>query len=462
MSRHPHFTLTVLVFLTAWLTWPAQMAHADVAPPRYPAGAAIDPSGTPTQVRMVSETVTLTVEPLQGSTPQGEGLTANWMQARVEAEFVMRNLGDAEEAFDVWFPLGTPDSDAPLSPPVIIEDFAAWVDAVPAPLGRVEAPETAQWGGYVVPWATWPVRFPVGQDVIIEVSYTLYPTGYRPFGTFEYVLETGAGWRDTIGEATVTIRLPYPVTPENTALDSTSEYCVPRPGGFQVQGNEVVWHFSNLEPTADDNVRLNVLEPERWQALVAARAAVAAAPDSAEAQLELARAARGAVSIKHGVNPLGGGERLAQAASDAYVRSLKLSPEQNEIYGEFAEWLLWTSNRYLSENGTYPETLYDAVARGLERSPDDERLLQIQEIIANQEPQSTATSTVRPTLPADILFPSPTPAPTASPLPSPPAALTATPVPGNPSAPGGSLCAGMLLWGLIPLALVGWLWWRRC
>lgn len=461
MSRHPHFTLTVLVFLTAWLTWPAQMARADVAPPPYPAGAAIDSSGTPTQVRMVSEEVTLSVEPLQGSTPQGEGLTAGWMQARVEAEFVMCNLGDVEESFDVWFPLGTPDSVAPLSPPAVIEDFAAWVDGVPAQLGRVEAPGITPWGDYLIHWATWPVRFPVGQDVIIQVSYTLHPTGYRPFGTFEYVLETGAGWQGTIGEATVTIRLPYPVTPENTALDSTSEYCVPRPDGFQVQGNEVVWRFTDLKPTSDDNVRLNVLEPDRWHALVAAREAVAAAPDSAEAQLQLARAARGAVSIKHGVNPLGGGERLAQAASDAYARSLELSPQQNEIHGEYAEWLLWISNRYLSENGTYPEALYDAVARGLEQAPDDERLLQIQEIIASQETQnSTATPTVRPTLPADILLPSPTAVPTASPPPSPTVAPTATPVPGNPSAPGGSLCAGTLLWGLIPLALVGRLWWR--
>jgi hypothetical protein len=378
------------------------------------------------------------------------------MQARVEAEFVMCNLGDVEESFDVWFPLGTPDSVAPLSPPAVIEDFAAWVDGVPAQLGRVEAPGITPWGDYLIHWATWPVRFPVGQDVIIQVSYTLHPTGYRPFGTFEYVLETGAGWQGTIGEVTVTIRLPYPVTPENTALDSTSEYCVPRPDGFQVQGNEVVWHFTDLEPTSDDKVRLNVLEPDRWHALVAAREAIAAAPDSAEAQLQLARAARGAVSIKHGVNPLGGGERLAQAASDAYARALELDPQQNETYGEYAEWLLWTSNRYLSENGTYPDVLYDAVARGLEQSPGDERLLEIQEIIARQAAQnSTATPPMRPALS------SPPPAPTPLPLPSPTVAPTATLVPDDPPAPGSSLCAGTLLWGLIPLALVGWLWWRR-
>jgi hypothetical protein len=405
---------------------------------------------------MVSEEVMLSVEPLQGSTPQGEGLTAGWMQARVEAEFVMCNLGDVEESFDVWFPLGTPDSVAPLSPPAVIEDFAAWVDGVPAQLGRVEAPGITPWGDYLIHWATWPVRFPVGQDVIIQVSYTLYPTGYRPFGTFEYVLETGAGWQGTISEATVTIRLPYPVTPESVTLDPTVSHHAPRPDGFQVQGNEVVWRFTDLEPTSDDNVRLNVLEPDRWHALVAAREAVAATPDSAEAQLQLARAARGAVSIKHGVNPFGGGERLAQVASDAYVRSLKLSPQQNVIYGEFAEWRLWTSNRYLSENGTYPETLYDAVARGLERSPDDERLLEIQEIIARQAAQnSTATPPVRPTLP------SPTPVPTTPPLASPAAAPTATPVPDDPLTTEGGLCAGTLALSVIPLALVGWLRWRR-
>jgi len=441
----------VLVFLTAWLTWPAHMAHADAAPPWTAQGASVDPGETPTQVRMVSEEVLLTIEGQEQETDDSH-LASDFMAGHVEATFVMRNQGAETESFDVWFPLTM--SDEEFGPSNQIRNFTAWVDEVPVKVSESAGRDLLDFEESV-PWATWPVTFPPGQDTILRVTYDVFPIGYRPFGDFHYILETGAGWQDTIGEATVTIRLPYPVTPENTTLDPAVSRHAPYPDGFQVQGNEVVWHFTDLEPTADDNVRLNVLEPDRWQALVAAREAAAAAPDSAEAQLELARAARGAVSMKHGVNPFGGGDALAQVASDAYARSLKLDPQQSEIYGEYAEWLLWTSNRYLSENGTYPEALYDVVARGLERSPDDERLLEIQKFIASREVQSTATPTVRPTLP------SPTPVPTMPPLPSPTVAPTATLVPGNPSAPGGSLCAGTLLWGLIPLALIGWLWWRR-
>ncbi|MDY6877726.1 MAG: hypothetical protein SWK90_16210, partial [Chloroflexota bacterium] len=400
------------------------------------------PERPPTQVRMVSEEVLLTIEGREQETDDSH-LASDFMAGHVEATFVMRNQGAELESFDVWFPLTTSDGFGSSNQ---VQNFGAWVDEVPVEVSESTGRDLLDFEESV-PWATWPVTFPPGQDTILRVTYDVLPIGYRPFGDFHYILETGADWQDTIGEATVTIRLPYPVTPENTTLDPAVSHHAPHPDGFQVQDNEVVWRFTNLEPTSDDNVRLNVLEPDRWQALVAAREAVVAAPDSAEAQLELARAARGAVSMKHGVNPFGGGDALAQVASDAYVRSLKLDPQQNEIYGEYAEWLLWTSNRYLSENGTYPEALYDAVARGLERLPDDERLLEIQEIIASQEAQSTATPTLRPTLP------SPTPVPTTPPLPSPTAAPTATPVPGNSSAPGGSLCTGTLLWGLIPLAL---------
>jgi hypothetical protein len=450
MSRYPHFTLTVLVFLTAWLTWPAQMARANVAPPWAAQGASVDPGETPTHVRMVSEEVLLTIAGREQETDDPH-LASNFMASHVEATFVMRNQGTEAESFDVWFPLTTSDGFGPSNE---VQNFAAWVDGVP-----VEVSESPGRGlldfEESVPWAIWPTTFPPGQDVILRVTYDVLPVGYRPFGDFHYILETGVGWQGTIGEATITIRLPYPVTPESVTLDPAVSYHAPSPGGFQVRDNEVVWHFTDLEPTNDDNVLLNVLEPGRWQALVVARTAVAAAPDSAEAQLRLARAARGAVSVKHGVNPFGGGERLAQAASDAYVRSLKLSPQQNEIYGEYAEWLLWISNRYLSENGTYPEALYDAVARGLEQATDDERLLEIKEIIASQEVQSIATPTLRPTLL------SPTPVPTTPPLPSPTTAPTVTPVPDDPPATESPLCAGTLLWGLIPLALGGWMGWRR-
>ena len=71
--------------------------RADIAPPESPPGANLVPGTESTQVRMVSEIVTLDVK---------EKSAGRWLgQAKVTAEFQMRNLGSAEERMEVRFPL---------------------------------------------------------------------------------------------------------------------------------------------------------------------------------------------------------------------------------------------------------------------------------------------------------------------------------------------------------------------
>src|SRR5690349_13754199 len=72
-------------------------ARADVAPPEQPPGASIVPGVEFTQVRMLAESVYLTV--LSTPLPQYLG------QAKTEAIFLMRNLGTAQERMQVRFPL---------------------------------------------------------------------------------------------------------------------------------------------------------------------------------------------------------------------------------------------------------------------------------------------------------------------------------------------------------------------
>ena len=62
--------------------------------------------------------------------------------------------------------------------------------------------------------------FPPGQEVLIEVRYILEGTGEYPFISFAYLLETGAGWKDTIGSAEVTLRLPYDISVQNVFINS--------------------------------------------------------------------------------------------------------------------------------------------------------------------------------------------------------------------------------------------------
>lgn len=82
--------------------------HADIGwPPLNPAGSSVEPpQDVNTNVRMESEAVDMTVEAYRRSpSPAGEEDPGNYMRAKVEAVFHMRNLDTKDESFDVWFPL---------------------------------------------------------------------------------------------------------------------------------------------------------------------------------------------------------------------------------------------------------------------------------------------------------------------------------------------------------------------
>ena len=104
---------------------------ADAAPPWTAQGVDIAPGEEPTRVQMISEEVTLTIEPLDSPSGEESVKIYDLMVAHVEAEFLMRNTGEETEAFDVWFPLTTGDAYGP-DIPVQAENFCAWVDGEPA------------------------------------------------------------------------------------------------------------------------------------------------------------------------------------------------------------------------------------------------------------------------------------------------------------------------------------------
>ena len=485
-------------------------ARADVGlPPVSPGGSSLSPEGQiQTNVCMVREEVDLTVEPYERPVPPDQigDFPGNWMRVLVDAQFVMRNLGDTPEAFDVWFPLAAttryPDFllyETSRSPESIIQDFRVHVDGQPVQTQQVMGPALNLPEGES-PWVAFPVKFPPGKDVAIRVRYTLYPGGRRPFGDIEYILQTGAGWRDTIGEATITVHLPEDVTPESVSLGDTDIFgdpISPQPPGYVVEGDTVTWHFTGLEPTAEDNIFLNVLEPQRYQRLLQARrkveqvdpanAPVAAADDpvAAAAYLELARAAREAVLIIKDVSRNGGGMALGEQATAAYERALELNPDQPAVYSEYARWLTILTRAWmrLETEGTCPPEVCELVQRGLEKFPQDaglqeldrmfhdslsmhqtevayatqdaiamltQQALETQTVLETQAGRATKTSKPTPTPVPDTATVPPTAAPaeitpSASPQPS-LAAVTATaPAGGSGACPGGA----------IPLALSG-------
>lgn len=464
----------------------ASPARADIGlPPLNPSAAGLGlPAGVQTNVRMLSETVDLTVEEHASQSPDRMGDSpGDWMRGLVEAEFHMRNLGTADETLDVWFPLTAslryPGALA-YFPERIIQDFKVWVDGLPVVTEQIAGPDLLE-PSQTSQWAHFPIAFPAGEDVIVRVNYTVYPTGRRPFGGFEYILQTGAGWQGTIGEAAITITLPYTITPENVSQSGKSiegDPLPPSPPGYVIENNTIRWQLRDLEPTAEDNIFIDVLEPQRYRELLQARFQVENAPDSVAAQLALAQATENALSLVKLVGNHGGGKLLAEQVNQAYRRALELDPARAETYSRYASWRMRSGDWLTLMRGeACPAELCELVQRGLERFPDDPDLLRIADEIrmlqeefgpfhtqtaaagtANAQLTPTpvpATATITPLPPTQTAPPAPTstqPPPTLAPV------STATAQPAAPAARG--LCpAGLLPLGFGLLALL--LFWLR-
>jgi hypothetical protein len=347
---------------------------------------------------MESEEVLLVIEPWEAPLAAADSgysleavISASWMRGHVDATFVMRNDGDNAETLDVRFPLGVPDGFFGVAE---VENFAAWVDGVPAPIREVQEPWELD-TNIRLPWATWLITFPPGQQVTVDVAYNVKAGGYLPYGQFTYTLETGAGWYDTIGEGTITFRLPYEVNETNTVLFSNevNPWVAPNPTTFELSDTDVIWHFTDLEPTAEDNVSLHVLDPHRWLALEEAQREADANPFSAQAQLELARALSNALDIRRGVADIGNWEQTLAATQSSYRRAIDLAPDNPEMYAEYVDFLIaaWTP----WEPSVPPDDLIAMVERGLELDPGNEGLLYARSLVD----EFAITPTPVPTLP---------------------------------------------------------------
>jgi hypothetical protein len=379
--------------LAAMLAAPVQPGRADIGwPPLNPAGASPGlPTGVETNVRMLSEEVNITIEAhARPATGQGEDSPANAMRAQVEAVFLMRNLGQADETFDVWFPLAASlryPGMLPYFPDKYLRDFKLWIDGEPTRYEQVKAPDVGDPSQESL-WARFPMSFPAGKDVHVRLSYLLYPTGRRPFGGFEYILQTGAGWKGTIGQVNLNVYLPDTITPENVSLSGRSIEGLPiqpQPEGYVIEDNVIRWQFTDLEPTAEHNLYVDVLEPQRYRELLSARAQAENAPNSPEAQIALARATRNAVMVVKTVGQHGGGAALGEQVNVAYRRAIELAPNRVKLVREYAGWLMrtvgWMSLR--GEAACYPE-LCALLEKGLQDFPGDPELSELYENIQQQ------------------------------------------------------------------------------
>ena len=156
---------------------PQSSARADIGwPPLSPGGSSLEaPQGVNTNIRMLAEEVNLSVEPFERQVPANqEDSPAYHIRALAEAEFQMRNLGAADESFDVWFPLAASlryPGMLPYWPDTIVSDFKVWVDGEPTATEQVQAPDVGD-PTQQSTWARFAMTFPARQDVTVRVNYT--------------------------------------------------------------------------------------------------------------------------------------------------------------------------------------------------------------------------------------------------------------------------------------------------
>lgn len=345
-DRSRQLTIVLVLFVAALPLIIIHNVWADAAPPPQAAASDVAP-GQGTQVQMISETVVLEVR----SEPMINGdYTFTRTVASVTADFLMRNLGRVTETMDVRFPMAWPTKEEGAPYPVI-QDIQAEVD------GRQVITRQADFDSQ--PWTVWPVTFPPDRDVRLRVAYrtqalewnnsllgsfsSLHLIGNESLAEFYYILETGAGWRGPIGQGDIIFRFPYPASSE--MIESSNFFwpvytsTVP---SFVAEGHDLRWHFTNLEPTSQDNVRLSVITPPMWQAILDARWQVQRSPNDAQAQIRLGEAYWAAIPIKNtwpeGTSLVNHFGPLAEAA---FKRAVELAPNDILAHVSYARFLTY-------------------------------------------------------------------------------------------------------------------------
>jgi hypothetical protein len=465
------FTFIVILILVSFL-FPSS-ARADIAPPEQPPGANLFPESTVTRVRMVAETVLIDVALNAPSGSLG--------RAQVTADFTMQNVGEESETMAVRFPLTANDG---FSNYPEITGLEVSIDGQLVSTHEIELPDA---NDQLIPWAEFDVTFPPGQDVFIQVAYTLEATGEYPYISFKYLLETGAGWQGTIGEGDLIVRLPYGVHDLNIIFNQQIGWAETTSDGI-LAGNEVRWDFEDLEPTSEDNFQVALVMPPVWQQVLSEQDNVTQNPQDGEAWGRLGKLYKEISRLRRGLREDVGGQELYILSQEAYEQAITLLPDDALWHAGYAD-LLWNHYYYYIYFSDQPDILelihiLELLDRSLALSPGNSVAVNLLTEISSALPEAvqmdgdnfvihyltatpflepTATATPRPSdtplppsqtsVPTATLFPTNTPGsietplptntltPTVSPVPSTAPAATSTPLP----QPGLPFCGAALL-----------------
>jgi hypothetical protein len=322
-------SLVVVLFLSGMVV--TTPARADVAPPDEPPGVNPIPGKSNTPVRMQAETVTMSV--LKQSEDPQVG------QAKVDAVFTMHNLGSVTESMLVRFPLsfwnGWDDGFGKFPE---ITDLVVKVNGGKVDTERITTTNESGIASNPIPWAAFNVSFPPGQDVKIEVIYTGGGATESPYVSFRYILETGAGWKGTIGSVDFIVKLPYEANNLNVIFEEGTGFTATTTGAA-VSGRQLSWHFDNLEPTSQNNFNVTLVLPLAWNKVLIEQDNLKANPKDGEAWGRLGKAYKEIIQQHHGLREDPGGLEAYRLGVEAYQKAVTLLPKDSLWHTGYADLL---------------------------------------------------------------------------------------------------------------------------
>lgn len=329
------FKHVLLVFVLIAVLNRTQDVRADAAPPEDPSTAGISPGFAylPTKVRMESERVSMVLYESTAVIPLYALYGENYhIFIDVTAEFHMLNLGEEMESMDVMFPLTTDLGCYQWPSYEIVEDsFRVQVDGQELEYEEIFTDNPRDMSDCdLVKWASFHVDFPVQQPVTIQVGYISMDQNIQRMSVgrlgAQYILETGAAWYGSIGAIEIIFTAPNPLTEENAWAQPTN---------FIYDDRSLVWRWTDLEPTARDNISVSVIGERTWDEILSLRAITDSEPGNAQAWYDLGRI-YGNLTFR-GPSPRVDNLRYANLAETAYRNAVTLEPQNAEYVRALTE-----------------------------------------------------------------------------------------------------------------------------
>lgn len=241
--RKNRFVLSALIIAAFFCTGLPAAVMADSGPVYYSAGVLVPT--TSSDIRMTREVLTIDYTNQITPTPDHQSDYVN-----VHARFWFRNEGKAVTQ-KMGFPLGREQLSGY---GYFNTGFTVTVDgtAVTAMAFEEQKPGTGSELTYSM-WNTFEVSFAAGQTRIVDVTYKILPRG----GYFLYVLQTGRLWKGPIGDLTIDVNFGRAAAfPDLLSV---------QPAGYRLQGNHILWHFTNYEPQQD--IEIESMSPVFWKSV---------------------------------------------------------------------------------------------------------------------------------------------------------------------------------------------------